>query len=75
MSRGVVQQCSSCQAEIVWIKTLKGRAAPCDAKPVSILTLDGAVVRGYVSHFATCPNGAAHRKRREGAEAEGECSA
>ena len=43
-------RCASCQAPIVWTITAKGNRAPLD--------------RDGVSHFATCPNAADHRRKR-----------
>lgn len=40
--------CQSCKATVFWCRTPKGKRMPLDA--------DG------VSHFATCPNAAQHRK-------------
>lgn len=72
--------CSSCGAPIVWAITEAGKRVPLDAKPIRIAIVardnDGAEIldngarviargeNGYVSHFATCPNAAAHRKPR-----------
>jgi hypothetical protein len=74
-----VSVCRSCQAPIVWAVTDAGRAMPVDAEPVEdgnlILeypTLAGAprLVRTveagtgtHVSHFATCPDAAQHRRQ------------
>ena len=44
-------KCSSCGESIVWCHTRKGNRAP--------LNPDG------ISHFATCPNAADHRRPRE----------
>lgn len=41
-----------------------GKANPCDPEIVSIVTNDGEVVQGRISHFATCPNDGAHRRPR-----------
>ena len=67
-------KCSSCGAAIVWAKTTKGKRMPVDAEPAAggNINLDGFGVARYVpagkghykSHFATCPNSAAHRKGR-----------
>jgi len=67
--------CSSCGAEIVWAITMSGRPTPCDAKPVKVLAWTGRMVdtvhgqaqevevkTAFVSHFATCPNAAKHRR-------------
>jgi hypothetical protein len=70
----VVAHCSSCGAPIEWVKTTKGRNMPLDlrSRPNGNVTVreDGRAVVGAtgsgnrVSHFATCPNGPAHRKPR-----------
>lgn len=80
--------CRTCGAKIVWIKTLAGKPMPCDAEGVLVVEesearekyvlADGRVASarkavpedrndstrtiGYVSHFATCPQAAQHRK-------------
>ena len=43
--------CRSCKASIFWIQTASGANMPVDA--------DGT------SHFATCPNAATHRRRKD----------
>lgn len=59
--------CSSCGAEITWVKTTKGKTMPIDAQGEKrvVLASDGTaeVKDTYVSHFATCPNAAQHRKQ------------
>lgn len=68
--------CSSCGAQILWIRTLSGRPMPVDATPVQVMVHLGqgerdergdmvplySSKRGYISHFATCPNASQHRK-------------
>lgn len=76
-------QCKSCKAEIIFIKTKKGKSMPCNpglidyanAKPGAFLcSADGDVFRvstkfqdkrGYLSHFATCPNADNFRKDKK----------
>lgn len=67
--------CRSCGAPILWgISARSGKSVPLDPEPVENgnLRLTGPpdfptvifVREGtHVSHFATCPNAAAHRKR------------
>ena len=70
--------CRSCGANILWARTSNGKAMPLDAtpNPKGNLVVDGkgcigAATKGelpdgevrYISHFATCPNSAKHRKR------------
>ena len=61
--------CEKCRAAIFFAPTDKGGNAPLDAVPVTTMQVDHArrcVVsrRGYVSHFATCPNAAEFRKSK-----------
>lgn len=51
---------------MVWIKSTAGKPIPCDPPIVSIVTEAGEVVRGRVSHFATCPNAKSFRKQAAG---------
>jgi hypothetical protein len=44
-----IASCRSCGAAVVWIVTPAGKRMPVD-------------VSTHVSHFATCPNAAQHRK-------------
>ena len=63
-------RCRSCGAAIEWVKTPFGRALPLDAEStsgnirvdhgVAYVVKVGAGLR--VSHFATCPQAAKHRK-------------
>lgn len=58
-------KCRSCQASIVWMKTARGANMPVDADSVD----EGDDLfdhTRHVSHFATCPNAAQHRKREYG---------
>lgn len=68
--------CKSCQAPIRWELTVTGRNIPLDAEPVLngnlIFDENGRIVTveprasklAYISHFATCPQAAKHRKAR-----------
>lgn len=73
------QSCRSCGAPVVWGVTEKGRRMPLDAEPVAwgnieldeesgrlrVLAGDEPRLSGkrYISHFATCPEAKAHRRR------------
>ena len=57
--------CRSCGAEIVWVTTPAGKQMPLDPHVLTVVADGGETVRGRVSHFASCPNAAAHRKRKE----------
>ena len=74
--------CRSCGAAIRWVYTSRKRAMPIDPVPVaggnvevfdmgtvSVVTPSPGIVR-YVSHFATCPNAATHRKPKATALAQ-----
>lgn len=55
--------CRSCGAEIVWLKTAAGKNMPVDAETFE--TGDELFdIKRHTSHFATCPNAAAHRSQR-----------
>lgn len=47
--------CTSCGARIYWVLTPAGKAAPWDA----------AFEDDPITHFATCPHAARHRKRNK----------
>jgi hypothetical protein len=71
--------CRSCGAPIIFAQTDGGKTIPVDAAPQKRVVLRpvdlpneppvAQVVDTYVSHFATCPNAAQHRKPKEGSEA------
>ena len=48
--------CRGCGASIRWIQTVRGRPMPADAELVTIVTAKGYVVKGYMVHWASCPN-------------------
>jgi len=64
--------CRTCGAPIRWAVTAAGRRMPLDTKPVTLFVLVGSTDEqgnqrvdtrtGYVSHFATCPQAAEHRR-------------
>jgi hypothetical protein len=56
--------CRSCGAAIVWIRTVNGKASPCDERRRAVTTADGRTVVGHESHFSTCAHAAQHRKKR-----------
>lgn len=55
-------RCRGCGQTIVWLRTHAGRPTPCDPKEVTLVADDGKVVKGRVSHFATCPKAGTFRK-------------
>lgn len=75
-----IEHCGSCQAPVIWVRTVNRIACPLDAEPVeggNVRLIDGvAHVRPvdlfdvpdddvrYVSHFVTCPDSKAWRSKR-----------
>lgn len=72
------QRCKSCNAPVIWVRmAASGRPAPLDATPVlqgNIIIRDGQghVVDAtypsearHLSHFATCPQAASWRARKD----------
>ncbi len=66
-------ECKSCGAEIIWIGLPSGKKMPLNAAVTTVFHQISAddeggpswfwdSVDGHVTHFATCPNAAAHRK-------------
>jgi hypothetical protein len=54
--------CTSCGATIAFLRTKKGGAMPIDAPfPPQPVQFDPLI---HKSHFVTCPNAAAHRKKK-----------
>ena len=58
-----ITRCRSCRARIVWFTTAAGKKMPVDADTVEADDEELDLSR-HVSHFATCPNSAQHRKPR-----------
>ncbi len=59
--------CKSCGRPIQWATSEQGKAMPLDVPPERRVVITGGVARvvpTYLSHFATCPNAAQHRKPR-----------
>lgn len=54
--------CKSCNAPIKWVATSNGKSMPVDLQRLTIITDDGRMIQGGLSHFATCPNADSHRK-------------
>ena len=57
--------CQSCKQDIVWIKMGSGKMMPCNPQKIAIVTEDGDVVVGRVSHFSTCQFADRHRKGKK----------
>ena len=57
-----IVRCSSCRAQIIWLKTAKGKNMPVDADTVKPEDTVFDAESDHISHFATCPNANQHRK-------------
>jgi len=60
-------QCKSCGAKIIFMKTNTEKYIPVDFSSVDnhkIIAVDIFDPKKHISHFATCPNAAKHRKLR-----------
>lgn len=56
-------ECSSCKAQIKYLRTEAGHWMPVNIE--SIQPGDSIFKPGvHISHFATCPNAADHRKKK-----------
>ena len=56
-------RCESCDAEIKFIRTEKGRAMPVDIKPVTVITLLGKTIKAWTPHWASCSGASQFRKK------------
>ena len=57
-------KCRSCGQQVIWIKTVAGKNMPFNPQLVTYRQGDGKEkIVTYISHFATCPNAARHRKK------------
>ncbi len=68
-------RCRSCNAEILWCKSVNGKLIPMDSAPSDdgnmVITADSLARTAtdedttprFKSHFATCPGAAKHRKK------------
>ena len=57
--------CKKCKAKIRWIRTKKLEWMPVDFKLITIITLEGEVVKGFIPHWATCNEPNYFRKKRD----------
>ena len=55
--------CKGCGAEIKWIEMESGKNMPVDIQLETIVTDNGKIVKGYKSHFATCPSAKKYRRK------------
>lgn len=57
-------QCRTCNRDIVWMPTFRGKKMPVDADTVPDTFEEGDIFdkrKGMVSHFETCPQAGQHR--------------
>jgi hypothetical protein len=57
-----IRRCGSCGAAVIWFTTRNGRPMPVNAESVHALDSQLELPR-HISHFATCPNAARHRRK------------
>lgn len=58
-------RCRSCDAEIVWFRTKSGKRMPVDESSTQPTDREDQLdFSRHVSHFATCPAAAEHRRPR-----------
>lgn len=57
-------RCKECNAEIKFIRTIKGKQMPVDAKPIKGITETGVMISVYTPHWATCSNPNKFRKEK-----------
>ena len=62
LGKRYIHWCKKCKAKIRWIKTKKGKWMPVDSKEITIVTIVGEIQKGYIPHWATCPNAEEFRK-------------
>lgn len=58
-------KCKGCGAEINWIKTSKGKSMPVDPEMTTIITMGGVIYKGFIPHWATCPESSEFKKGKE----------
>ena len=55
-------KCKSCDKEIVFLKTKKGKSIPVNAETIQGKETVFEVSKGHVPHFSDCPEGNSWRK-------------
>ncbi len=56
--------CKSCGADIVWMKTMKGKNIPVDAETVGDMEAEIFDPDTMETHFSTCPDSNSWRKKK-----------
>jgi hypothetical protein len=62
LNKGV---CKGCGAEVLWITMVSGKSMICDPKQLTIITEGGQMRKGYVPHWATCPQAGTFKNQKE----------
>ena len=57
-------RCKSCDAEIKFIRTEKGRAMPVDIKPITAITSLGKTIKAFTPHWGNCQGSDTSRKQK-----------
>jgi hypothetical protein len=47
--------CRGCGVYIEWILTPAGKNMPVDPAEITLVTAEGKIVKGFMPHWATCP--------------------
>ena len=58
--------CKKCGIYIEWIKTENNKDMPVDPNLITIITLEGKTIKGYIPHWATCEFADYFRKNGNG---------
>lgn len=62
----MTMKCRGCEAEIDFVKNkYTGKRIPVNLEYIRVVTDDGRVIRGRISHFATCPKAEQFRKNKK----------
>lgn len=64
MDKVKITQCRSCGADIVWLKTQKGKNIPVDAEDVVDKEVEIFDPDTMTTHFQTCPDANSWRKKK-----------
>jgi len=59
-----ITQCKSCGAEIVWMKTQRGKNIPVDAETIDDKGAEVFDPDTMTTHFETCPDAYKWRKKK-----------
>lgn len=60
-----LKECKKCKAKIRWLKTKNGKWMPVDIDLITIITMSGETIKGYIPHWATCSSPDYFRKNEK----------